>query len=210
MKRLSSFVIFFILTFLSLVLISTPANAQTSTDSPIGIEDPLPGQAVQGLVQIEGFINLDEFDTYTLSFSFTGQDSWFPITTNGTEVRQGLLAEWDTSAITDGNYDLVLTVSLPNGESLEFFTKGVRVRNYSIIETDTPHPTQEEQISTQSPTATSTPIPTQRSQMSAPPLPKNDASFSTVDIQSALIRGGIFGIILFGLLTILLKRKKYQ
>ena len=111
MQRNRSTLSFIFLITLILTGVWTFNSSAQSNDEPETIlSAPLPGQAVQGLIQITGELELENYSSYELSFSFSGHDTWFPITTDNTISENNLLGEWDTSAITDGNYDLKISV----------------------------------------------------------------------------------------------------
>ena len=101
------------LTVLCMIFLrSGTVNAQNTEEPLFGIEHPAPGEAIQGLSQITGFIELAEWKTYNLEFAFSQKNVWFPISMSVTLIEGNLLGEWDTSSISDGNYDLRLTVFL--------------------------------------------------------------------------------------------------
>lgn len=183
-------------------------NAQNVIDSNVGITDPLPGNPIQGLVQIAGFIDIEEWEYFNLEFAFTHQNVWFPISMRQIEIGGNILGEWDTSSITDGNYDLRLTVFLSDETSLEIISEGIRVRNYSVIETNTPAPTIENAQQMQTPTPENSPTPDIEITTTPLQLNPNPVEFSTPNLQNALIKGSIFGIILFAFLLLFFLRKQ--
>ena len=137
-----------------------------------------------------------------LAFSFSEENGpdWFTISDADSLDEDGILGEWDTSTLPDDTYDLRLTVLLSDETSIETTVSGVRVRNYSVIETDTPTPTPEV-----SPTATPVPeitsTPTPGITPSPTPLAPNPAEVTVPDLQSTLVTGGIAGAVLFVLLA---------
>lgn len=126
----------------------------------VAILTPVNGEALQGLVAIEGNASGEGFRLYEVEFSTEGDASntWFLIARSEQPVSEGLLAEWDTSNLTDGQYELRLHVLYEGGEELETKITGLRVRNFTPIETNTPVPTQAAQPG-QLPTPTSSPFP---------------------------------------------------
>lgn len=134
MKRL--IVRLFCLLILSLPFESVFGQADSA------ITTPASGTAVQGKVDVSGYIKSTNFARYDLDFSHSSgpEDGWFNITTSDKNPLDGLLGVWDTSSISDGNYRLRLTVHYKDGARAEYFADEVRVRNYSPIETDTPAP----------------------------------------------------------------------
>ncbi len=172
-----------------------------SGDPNVAIDSPAGGEALQGLVRISGSANPDGFSAFELSFRFTGDDrgAWFLIAEGNSPVEEGELAEWDTFLITDGDYDLRLAVSQAGGGLLEATVEGLRVRNYSAVETSTPTPIPSPTASpTVDPTAdfvppTVTPTPTEAGSAPPPatltPLPTNPAQISGGEISYSLARG---------------------
>jgi hypothetical protein len=105
---------------------------------------PAAGDAVQGVIVITGNTNVADFSSAEISFAYhneDGNDDWFLIQKSTQPVSEGQLAVWDTTTITDGIYDLQLLVHLSDGSTKEVIVSGLRVRNYTPIETSTPRPT---------------------------------------------------------------------
>jgi hypothetical protein len=194
-------------------------QSTTVTPTPPGgtlsIHYPLTGDAVQGSVNIIGNTDIPGFQNAELSFAYTDHptNTWFVINASDTPVNDNTLAAWDTSTISDGNYDIRLSVELVTGESVETINKAVRVRNYSPIETDTPTPVTPTKTqapgelppATITPTATETPVPP-----SATPLPTNALEFTRQDFALTMGKGAlaVFGI--FALLGLYLVVKKIR
>jgi len=171
--------------------------AQVTPVPDVVIVAPQPGQALQGVVAIMGHTSLSGFRSAEVLFGYANDPSqtWFFIAESTTPVDAGLLAEWDTSTLTDGNYTLRLVVYRTDGSRVVVIVPGLRVRNYSPVETSTPTP-----LST--PTASATPLPgsdTKSTQPALPsattipptitPLPTNPAELSQHDISNNLMRG---------------------
>ena len=131
------------------MLILTPSS-QVLGQADFAITSPEDGSAVQGKVEIKGYIKATDFAGYDLDFS-NGSSSgsgWFPIQTSDQNPTDESLGFWDTNSITDGIYRIRLTVHYKNTGEAELFVEDIRVRNYSPIETNTP-------------SANSTPLPAQ-------------------------------------------------
>jgi hypothetical protein len=171
--------------------------AQVTPVPDIVIVAPQPGQALQGVVAIMGRTTLSGFLSAEVLFGYANDPSqtWFFIAESTTPVDAGLLAEWDTSTLTDGNYTLRLVVNRTDGSRAIVIVPGLRVRNYSPVETSTPTPLF-------TPNASATPLPggnvksTQQvlpsATLAAPtltPLPTNPAELSQQDISRNLWRG---------------------
>jgi len=157
--------------------------------SHISISYPKPNQAVQGLVKITGSTNIHDFSHATLEFAYQANptNTWFPIAESDQGVVNDLLATWDTSTITDNIYILKLTVTTKTNQVFTYTVEGIRVRNYSAIETDTPAP-----LSTRSEVSTArVPTPQHSFPLTPTPFPTNPATIQSSD----LIRNAIWGII---------------
>jgi len=199
--------------FLYLItLFSLTAGKALQVSADAAIQSPLPDEAVQGLVQIKGSTLIEGFSSFDLAFSFENDltETWFLITQNQSPIADDVLGEWDTSMLSDGDYSLRLTVHRIEASPIVIIIEGIRVRNYSPIETDTPSkpansitptaigitPTSKASIISQSLRSTPT------------PLAKNPAEINPQEIESSIQRGAIFaGIFLLGLGLYALTRK---
>ena len=181
-------------------------NAQEATITPeiqVMILSPSPGQALQGTILILGEINVEGPLSVELSFTYSDdqRETWFLIHEIEDSVPGEINFEWDTTTITDGQYSLRLLVRTDQDQIIAF-VPGLRVRNYSAIETNTPDPTYTPApADTQAPTATATstltPVP-----FTPTPLPPNPAQIDTRDIGMSIGKGGIVVISLFAILGI--------
>ncbi len=194
-------------TFLSLLLLTvlfSTAWAQSTPGDPV-IISPRAGEAVQGRMEINGITETEGFQRAELEFRYVNDpnDTWFMLAESDQAVNPGRIAEWDTSAISDGNYDLRLTVCLQDGSCKNTVVKGIRVRNYSAVETPTPpDPGNATRIvvTEETPVPTRTPIPTR------PAFEVNPAILTPSDLNSSLVRGGAVGIgffLVFGIYWII-------
>lgn len=114
-----------------------PLNANAQAPGFADITRPSRGEALTGLVTIEGSAAHPSFVSYELAFAFEDDPTgtWFPIIDDvQTPVTDGRLGIWDTTGITDGNYKLRLRVVLKSGAALEALVEGLRVRNTTPIE----------------------------------------------------------------------------
>lgn len=154
------------------------------------ITRPVSGEAVSGVVTLEGTANHPSFDHFDLTFTYETDTTgtWFPIVDEDrSRVAEGRLAVWDTTGITDGEYMLRLRVWPAEGEPLVAIVRGLRVRNYTSIETPTPGPSLAAQAFTPTePPSTSTPTPP--TVAPAPPEPGQR-------VGSALLAGGIMAVV---------------
>jgi hypothetical protein len=185
----------------------TPAPAVATEAPQIVVSAPVDGQAVIGNVQIRGSTQVTGFVSAELTFAYSDNptNTWFLIATSTEPVRNGTLAEWDTSTITDGQYDLQLVVTRQEGDALIYTVKDLRVRNYTPIETETPTPVTptatplpgDTPVPTSTPTPTETPIPP-----TATRLPPNPVQVTRQDFALSLGKGVAIAAGAFALLGI--------
>lgn len=175
-----------------LIAVLIPVNAQVSSDEPVVIS-PRNGEAIQGRVEISGNTEMSGFQRTELEFRYVNdpKGTWFLLAETDQAVNPGKIAEWDTSIISDGNYDLRLSVCLTDGTCKNTIVQGIRVRNYSPVETPTPT----DPVATSQVIVTKdTPIPTRTPRPTRPVFESNPAILTPSDLNSSLIRGGIVGI----------------
>jgi hypothetical protein len=141
---------------------STAGTAPKQAPGFADITRPEDGEVLQGVVTIEGSAAHPAFVAYELSFAYEPNptDTWFPIVDDfQTPITDGRLGLWDTTGITDGDYQLRLFVILENDSRLEAYARNLHVRNTTPIETQPAF----EVRTTSTPTAlaaTETPSPT--------------------------------------------------
>ncbi len=167
---------------------SVRALTPTPTPGPVAITAPKPHQALQGQVRVLGVTDVAGFKTATLYFGYAGDPThtWFWVATRHIPTHEGLIARWDTTTITDGDYVLRLVVQAADGRQWEA-TVPVRVRNYTPVETPTPAPAMG---GTPPPTPSATPVPTATPRWPTPtPLPPNPARLPA----DTLSRAGLYG-----------------
>jgi len=169
--------------------LTSGASAATS-----GVEllTPTDGQVLQGNVEVKGSIPSEGFVSATLAYAYADSDSetWFLISTISQPVNNDVLAIWDTSTISDGDYQLKLTVTRQNGQVQDVIVKKLLVRNYTPVESTAEIiVTQVENISEVSAT-----VP--------PPLihqatayPVNRAALNTDSVNVRLKQGATLGIV---------------
>ena len=173
------------------------------------IHAPQSGQALQGVISIVATTAVDGFQNAELSFAYFNNptNTWFSLAESETPVENEILAQWDTTTISDGDYTLRIVVRLEDGSELSTEVEGVRVRNYTAIETETPTPT----VPTPTPapsetvapsrTPTITPSPSRTSvPVTRTPPPPNPAQLSNEVLLSSI---GLGALAALGLLTLL-------
>jgi len=194
---------------------SLGVTAQETTPIPLAeiiVLSPVPGQALQGNILITAEINLEEYISAELSFSYADdpRDTWFLIHEIKEPVNEGLSVEWDTTILTDGEYTLSVIV-ITEQDQYSKIVPGIRVRNYSAIETNTPVPT-----STPAPADTLMPIATLTSTitpvpLTPTPLPPNPAQLNIRDIGLSIGKGVLFALAalaLFGIYVFIRNRRR--
>jgi len=152
------------------------------------IQNPREGQPLQGVEMIEGRVRGDGFQSGILHFAYSGVENptWFYIAdlepAEGGGSNHPFLVEWDTSQITDGDYDLRLKAYFEEKVTLSERVRDLRIRNYTVIETSTPAPDV-----TRNPEETPTlVVPETTAETGAATLPENPAAIKIEDFQRSL------------------------
>ena len=201
MKRIA-WIFLFILPFIALPgvqpVLSAPA-AQATIAPSIFIQSPREGQALQGIEIIEGKIRGEGFIRGKISFSYSdSQDpTWFYIADiepeDADSSQVSFKVNWDTTQITDGNYNLRVVAEYQNAAAIFDLISNLRIRNYSPVETSTSAPNE----GNGSPEVT--PSPTAEPVLEATPtaLPLNPVVIKSDGLSRALLGSGIFVATLF-------------
>lgn len=203
--------------FKSLLILSLLFFAQTAEPS---ILSPQTGQTLRGQVQITGNLNIPNFSSAELAFSYASNPAdtlqpnsgqgWFTLQKFSQPVTAQTLATWDTTLLTDGDYTLHLRVILQDGTSQDISISDLKIRNDESPVTDTPAPAEE----SSSLLITATPIPTINSATAAPifpppaSLPPNPASVTSISIFSYFAQGGFITLALFVIFALILRLRK--
>jgi len=185
---------------------------------------PQSGVTVSGVVQILGSVAHPNFDRYSIYYApgpaATATSQWQPLVLDvRQQVINGVLAEWDTTAIAEdgsplipnGVYHMVLIRYREGDVTDSFFVNNIIVQNELVTPTPTPTeeavemPTPGAETPTSvpvemPPTATPRPTPTPRPQVT----PTAPAGGGTVGLDGALmmsafLRGARITLLLFGL-----------
>lgn len=160
---------------------------------------PLPGEAVQGVVNIQAELDPAQTSGYELDFTYMDdpEENWFLVAEGRELPGIALQAAWDTTTISDGNYRLRLRVFLKNGLFSDIIVEGVRVRNYSSVETQTP---------TATPIITGIPVPPTATLENTPtrgvatPLPANPVGFNQGRFLQSVKNGLLVVVFIFALM----------
>lgn len=83
------------------------------------ITNPITGANLIGEVTVAGSASHPQFARYTVEFAFDPNptDTWFPLSTGVQPVTDGVLAVWNTTGITPGQYMLRLQVFSTDGSA---------------------------------------------------------------------------------------------
>lgn len=182
---------------LALAGIHFSAGAQATAASQIAITSPQDGDALQGVISINGTSAADGFRSAEIDFAYQNDPTktWFVVQQTVAAIADGPLARWDTTTISDGVYRLRLQVILQNGQVLESQVAGLRVRNYTQVETSVPRPANAVGNATVESTATA--LPDFRPQQATlAGQPTNPAQVSLGQMESSAQQGIliVFGV----------------
>ena len=123
--------------FIIICIISMPQMlfSLPMLQSPL-IETPKSGAVIQGVVSIKGSLNVSTYKSYEVSFAYDNDDSetWFLIESSEESVNNRLLAMWDTSEITDGDYKLRVKVTTTSNTTRITIIENLHVRNYTTYD----------------------------------------------------------------------------
>jgi hypothetical protein len=164
----------------------------------IVISYPANGDSVQGVVEIKGTVISDIFSAAEVYFGYANKETenWFLISRLDQPVENGQLARWDTTTITDGEYQIKLVLYKKDGSTEKVTIAPVYVRNYSIEPTTVAVPTNVSANGNS--VGTSTPV----GFVFATPLPMNPAATSEDGTLLSIIIGIVLCLlILLGLLA---------
>lgn len=170
-------------------------NPQATIVKSIFVQSPREGQALQGVEIIEGKIRGEGFLRGTIHFSYSdtpAQDrTWFFIAAidaeNQDSSQAAFLVEWDTTQITDGNYDLRLVAEYSGEAAIFELVPNLRIRNHTPVETATSAPV----IQGDGDQTPSAPSPTSLPESTPTPLPPNPAEVRAADLQQVMLVSGI-------------------
>ena len=95
----------------------------------VSLTEPKPGAEVSGIIKIEGTANIPNFGFYKYEIARPGETVWLTILAGREIVQEGELGQWDTGALSPGDYLLRLVVTDNQGESLPPCVIQVRVNN---------------------------------------------------------------------------------
>jgi hypothetical protein len=118
-----------VLLLIPILILATSAAAQ---DDAVHITWPPPVYDVAGTIQVTGTVNPADLQSHFLEVAEYGVDPalWIPVSLPSVQpVADGVLADWVTTLVPDGVYQLRLHVLLRSGENVYFVVGPVRVAN---------------------------------------------------------------------------------
>ena len=189
------------------------SNPQATIVKSIFLQSPREGQALQGVELIEGKMRGEGFIQGIIHFSYSdssAQDrSWFFVAEidgeNQGSSQTAFQVEWDTTQITDGDYDLRVVAEYEGGAAIFEVVPDLRIRNHSPVETAVPgSPTE---VIGDGPTLS--PSPTPEPQRTPTLLPPNPVEVRADDLQRVLLITGIAvaGFFIVGIIYWILSSK---
>jgi hypothetical protein len=189
--------------------------AQQSSSAKI--VSPVAGSPLFGLVTITGTAANPDFQRYSLEFDLqdTDQEQWFPIAGSiAQQVADGLLGQWDTTAIPDGRYQIRLRVVLRNGTVLQDVVQNLRVINREPTALPTVVPSETPILATIPPTVGPSPSPIIQQPPTSTPRPAiptvvatltgggTDSAVSISDrVSAGLVTGTCFTAFIVGIIV---------
>lgn len=186
-------------------------------ESTVSITSPQADATLRGLVEIQGRMDTPNFASAELAFTFNASASdpaasWFVVQTFPQPITNPVLAAWDTTAVTDGEYALRLRVFLQDGSFQEAVIPNLKVRNDEPLPTSTPTATEAvfnfqplNETPVVSAQATSMPVITYPT---STPLSANPASLTAVSIVTIFWQSALAILVLFAFFSLVLRLRK--
>ena len=180
----------------------------------LAITSPAPEEVLRGEVTITGSTDIPNFIFAQLDFAYAANptDTWFNIQMFSQPVVDSMLAVWNTTSISDGDYVLRLRVTLEDGTFQDVMVP-VAVMNDVPLSTPTAiPPTSTAEIAVQIPTPfllAASPTPTDLPRPTPTMLPPNPASLGQNAIYGSLGRGALVMIGLFALAGLIVRLRRF-
>ncbi len=180
----------------------------------VSIDFPRQGDTLRGQVEVSGVMDIPSFASAELAFAFDDAnasgpaESWFPIQIFSQPVTASPFAIWDTTSITDGDYKLRLRVYLQDGSYQDAVVTGLKIGNETV---PTPAPTEVPfNFQPTAPPLLPTEVPATPTLIFPQPtaLPTNPASLTMPAIYSTFGRGALAALVLFMLVSLLLRLRR--
>jgi hypothetical protein len=114
---------------LSPVTQAAPSGMSGCIPDQIMITAPEPGSEVSGTVEITGTASVPNFGFYKYEVAPRGSQNWATISAVRDPMVNGVLGQWNTTSLTNGDYFLRLVITDNVGVALEPCVIAVRVSN---------------------------------------------------------------------------------
>jgi hypothetical protein len=114
---------------LSPVTQSVPSGMSGCVPDEIMITAPEPGTDVSGTVEITGTASVPNFGFFKYEVAPRGSQNWATISAEREPMVNGVLGQWNTTSLANGDYFLRLVITDNVGVSLEPCVIAVRVAN---------------------------------------------------------------------------------
>jgi hypothetical protein len=115
----------------SIALTPRPSSASSGNKGcvpdRVDISSPEAGQELKGTVEISGTAEIQDFGFYKYEVSPLGVESWATISAGRDRVSGSSLGQWDTTALSPGDYQLRLVVTDNQGRALPACVIQVRI-----------------------------------------------------------------------------------
>jgi hypothetical protein len=107
--------------------VPTIAGAQGCQPGKVMLTSPKAGTEIRGTVDIQGTVNIPNFGFYKYEVAPINSDTWATISAGRVTHIDQSLGQWDTTAVTPGDYQLRLVVTDNQGQALPACIIPVRV-----------------------------------------------------------------------------------
>ncbi len=115
----------------AIALTPRPLSASSEKDGctagRVDLTSPDGGAQLQGTVDIRGSADIQDFGFYKYEVSPLGAETWATISAGRDKVSGGSLGQWDTTALSPGDYQLRLVVTDNQGRALPACVIQVRI-----------------------------------------------------------------------------------
>ena len=102
-------------------------SGQGCTPGSVEISAPKDGETISGVVKVEGTADIPDFGFYKYEVSRPGDSIWLSLNAGDAPVRDGVLGDWITDMLPEGDYMLRLVVTDNKGQTLPACIIQVRV-----------------------------------------------------------------------------------
>ena len=183
------------------------------------INSPVEHTVLKDIIPITGITAVEGFQSAELSFTYAQEpvENWFVISSMTDPVTDGLLIQWDTKSITDGDYHLRLQVHLQDGSINEFIVRDLRIRNYTALPSEPSEtmqangtaPISSTEDSIQPPTVVPSLVPVLLTPMLSPvPLPANPAALDRSTVFSMVRTTVLVTLLVFVILGLFVRSRR--